>query len=90
MQLLYLSTWEDDFERTKREEDFKNLIFANDLWPDDRSLINFREIFKEELEPESPEDVEWVVPTSPDEIAEVMAAVAGKAPVEEPIEEQRV
>jgi hypothetical protein len=90
--LTYLSKWEDELEINRRDEDFKNLVFASDLWPRTlgASLENFRELFKEEAAPDSEEAIEWQVPESHGEIEEVLAAIAGMAPDSEPVEEHRV
>lgn len=87
-ELAYLSIWEDEMRVKERDSEFRNMIMAGDLWPDpELSLRNYREIFKDELR--QPEDVEWVIPSSQDEIEEMMAAMAAGGSAE-PIEEQRV
>lgn len=90
--LSYLSRWEDTLEIERRDEDFKNLVFANDLWPKTlgSSLENFRELFKEEVEAEGEDAVEWQTPGDHGQIEEVLAAIAGMAPNDEPVEEHRV
>jgi hypothetical protein len=91
--LSYLAVWEDNRETERRQEDFRNLVFAHDLWPTTigPSLENYRLLFQDEIEPTTQEEAtEWVVPRGQDEIAEILAAVAGMAPEEEPVVEHRV
>lgn len=87
--LSYLFRWEDEVETRKRDEDFKNLVFAHDLWPETvgPSLQHYKALFNEGVPTD--EEIEWVAPRGQDEIAEILAAVAGQAD-DGPIEELRV
>jgi hypothetical protein len=87
--LSYLFRWEDDLEISRRDEDFKNLVFAHDLWPENvgPSLQHYKALFSEAAPTD--EEVEWVTPRGQGEIAEILAVVADQAD-DSPVEELRV
>jgi hypothetical protein len=59
--LVALANWEDDVEQLKRDEDFKNQVFAND--PE-----LYRALFKPRaMTPAEEETLDWIVPESPED-----------------------
>lgn len=88
-ELLYLAAWEDKLRVRERQEDFKSLVFASDLRPDEYSLVNFKQMFKDEFETDE-ESLEWEIPKDQMELEEVLAAIAGRAQIPEAVEEHRV